>query len=138
MTASATPTDLFVPDFARIVRPFVVLDSKPAPAAPTGQPTDLGALAPVVLSWGAPGAVLQFVDANLRSANPYDSVPKINDPTLGASLEVREISRQTSRVRVENPADPVQYVDIERIEEIVFAAPDGTQFRHIMTNEPEL
>lgn len=36
-----------------------------------------------------------------------------------------EVSRVTSTVRVENPGDPAQYVDVERIDQVLFASGDG-------------
>lgn len=36
-----------------------------------------------------------------------------------------ELSRVTSTVRVENPGDPAQYVDVERIDEVLFSSGAG-------------
>ncbi len=36
-----------------------------------------------------------------------------------------EVSRVTSTVRVENPGDPAQYVDVERIDQVLFTSGAG-------------
>ncbi|MBX9606407.1 MAG: hypothetical protein K2Y51_09285 [Gammaproteobacteria bacterium] len=57
-----------------------------------------------------PGAGAQEA-AGLTTAQPADTYT--------------EVSRVTSTVRVENPGDPAQYVDVERIDQILFASGDG-------------
>lgn len=41
-------------------------------------------------------------------------------------LAWREVSRNTERVRIHNPDDKSQYVDLDRITEVVFASSVGT------------
>lgn len=43
-----------------------------------------------------------------------------------------EVSRVTSVIRVENPNDSFQYVDVERIEEITFRGEDGNDYKFIL------
>lgn len=45
-----------------------------------------------------------------------------------------EFSRSVEVVRVENPDDPEQYVEVERIKSIIFAGPQGTYVRFILNN----
>jgi hypothetical protein len=49
---------------------------------------------------------------------------EINGVTAAGEVWI-EIDRQTSTVRVENPDDSSQYVDVERIDVVTFAGPDG-------------
>lgn len=45
-----------------------------------------------------------------------------------------EIRRRTSTVRVENPDDAEQWVDVERIDEILFVKSDGSTARLSLNN----
>lgn len=61
-----------------------------------------------------------------------------NDETLAEDeLDTEswiELSRFTSTVRVENPEDATQYVDVERMDGVVFNKPDGSRVKLIFTN----
>lgn len=50
------------------------------------------------------------------------------------TLTYTEVSRVTSVIRVENPDDSFQYVDVERIEEIVFRGEDGIDRKFILNH----
>lgn len=45
----------------------------------------------------------------------------------------REITRSTDTVRIENPDDPEQYVDVERVMTVTMSRPDGSSVLMIFT-----
>lgn len=50
-----------------------------------------------------------------------------DDPPPEGPAVWTEIARTTSTVRVENPEDPEQYVDVERVETALFRLPDQSE-----------
>lgn len=72
------------------------------------------------LQWGAAGQLPTATEEN----PPYLNF-KVNDPSNDQSLT--EKSRTTQTVRVQNPDDPDQFVDVQRIQQIVFKAPKTAQ-----------
>ncbi|KJS40353.1 MAG: hypothetical protein VR70_05780 [Rhodospirillaceae bacterium BRH_c57] len=50
-----------------------------------------------------------------------------DDPPPAGPAVWTEIARTTSTVRVENPEDPEQYVDVERVETLLMRGPGGEQ-----------
>lgn len=80
----------------------------------------------------AGGAGVQAIDtqadqSNLSPAQLLD--PGITSPGLTQNLAaghvMTELARVTSIVRVENPSDPAQYVDVERVDVITFEGAAG-------------
>lgn len=102
----------------------------------------VGAVGDAVLRWGAPG-VLQL-SSNLRGFGrggaittiiwPDDEEEPLDEEEQG--LEFQEISRAVTVVRVENPEDSEQFVDVERIDKISFRGPDGIVRTFILNNTP--
>lgn len=56
---------------------------------------------------------------------PSPPPPNPNNPGV-VIYHWTELGRTVSVIRVENPDDSTQFVDIERVESILFAAPDGS------------
>lgn len=50
--------------------------------------------------------------------------------------EEREISRETSTVRVTNPSDPSQFVDVERVESLLVRDLYGRTYTLTLVNQP--
>lgn len=77
----------------------------------------------------APGATdlgpLQLLDPDLVS-------DQVDRDQLG--LVLRETSRTVTIVRVENPDDAAQFVDVERIDQITFQGDDGTTVYTLVLN----
>lgn len=77
--------------------------------------------------WGKPGdsawlgtSRLTF-NPGLTPPDPDPKKKKRKPPSLSARVvQLNEVARATKTVRVSNPADEGQYVDVERIEDIVF------------------
>jgi hypothetical protein len=87
------------------------------------------------------GAGTQATDANPQGSNL--SPDQLLDPTLDAASVTQglnagrvlsEIARLVTVVRVENPSDPAQYVDVERVEVITFGDNDGEKMTLIFDN----
>lgn len=157
--------------FERLVRPFLVKDSRPDPAAPAGEVTDLGALANVALTWGA-GGEFDLPPGGVTTGAEADEAPEITEigesdegppgytgPIIGpvsrsggsffdedeeededTGLErvkkYREVSRVVETVRIENPDDASQFVEVERITEIEFKGPDAWNHRFYFNHPP--
>lgn len=60
----------------------------------------------------------ELLDPKVREADP------VIDPTSATSSYI-EVSRTVSIVRIENPEDETQYVDVERTDAVTLAGPDG-------------
>lgn len=139
-----------------IVRPFVVVDSRPPqPVAPLPV-SDLGALAEASIAWGD---TAEFVDPGpgiITSENQNDGVTRIIIPAqipgsdilrdfedeieeaeeddseeVQPPVEYREIARTVVVVRVTNPQDAQQYVDVEDATDITFRGPEGRDIKLI-------
>lgn len=128
----------------RLVNGFLVVESAPVSLAQPQTPTVLEELPPALLAWGAPsdfllptgqipGLITSRVNiprGNFLSKNWDDSLEDFDEQVENYEDEeippilYHEIAREVSVVRIENPEDPAQYVDVERIERIVFRGPD--------------
>lgn len=165
----------------RIVRPFVILDSRPAQPAEVAA-TDLGALTPVVVEWGqasrfeaparteprvyevpsedsgagvsfdppgedtASGPTYTFTAGPIPPGDFFDEDDEEEaDEGEGegdedASEEARadfvfsEIARAVRVVRVENPEDENQWVEVEVIDRIQFRGRDGLVYEYRLNN----
>lgn len=87
------------------------------------------------------GEGTQATDANPQASNL--SPAQLLDPTLdaasvtqglGAGRVLSEIARLVTVVRVENPSDPAQFVDVERVEIVTFGDADGEKVTLIFDN----
>lgn len=102
----------------RIVRPFITgvtpFDARrlaPEPDRVTNDPT---------MTWGGPnsGTYTQFQVSGI----------------IGGQVNYQEKSRVTETVRVENPDDANQFVEVERIRELVMASEKGEQITFKMNS----
>jgi hypothetical protein len=127
----------------RLVTGFVVVDSAPVSLQQPKPPTVLEAVPPALLSWGAasdfllpngqlPGIIstINIPPGDFLSKN-FDSILRDFEDQVEdyeaedvPPLVYSEVSRTVSVVRVTNPEDAAQYVDVERIETITFRGPD--------------
>lgn len=124
-------------------RAFIAGGTFGAPAAvvqriPRRRPP--GATGEATLRWGAPG---DFQFASNRGGGFAITQPIINrlppgdeaeedDAALG--LIFTETTRQTTTVRITNPSDPADFVDVERIDRISFSGPDGVIRTFVLNN----
>ncbi len=104
----------------QVIRPFQNGDVFTARTlAPVEQPavpnTD-----PIVVSWGA------------ESSGDYTSFALSG--LVGGTVVYSEKSRVTNTVRVTNPQDDSQFVDVERIEKLVLAATNGDEIHFNLNN----
>ncbi len=129
------------PQMERIVRPFVVIDSKPYDPPAPRQPLP-GEDDEAFISWGAPSRfitpqITQPVTSSssfgggFRVTWPEDDKPKKSQ----IERTYTEISRTVDTIKIENPEDSSQYVMIERIDEIQFSAPDGSTATFKLNND---
>lgn len=135
-----------------IVRPFVVVESAPVNRlAPEPEPA---ALPPASIAWGdgsrfiipppPPGDTIGDWEDPI-SDDELDGVPpgtitKVISPLPETDFgddETRvltETQRVTSVVRVENPEDPTQWVDVERIDVLLMQDTNGLLWRFQFRN----
>ncbi len=78
------------------------------------------------LSWTTPGQVTTQVIFT-------DGLPPIDDPEDAARI-FTETEREVDVVRVENPSDSAQFVDVERITKISFLGEDGITRTFVLNN----
>jgi len=154
----------------RIVRPVVIVESRPVTRPALSPVTDLATLPPASITWGKPSDFLPIADRQLDGPLVFEWEDLANDPdwsgttsggdtltkaqippgdfldrvrdsisdleepiaeeTQDPALVYTEIARAVTTVRVENPSDSSQYVDVERIERIVFRGPDGRKHEY--------
>lgn len=123
-----------------IVRPAAVAVGRQSAVALPRFRRPPGASGDAVLTWGRESQ-FQFSDPPAAPENAiYVNLPPIDtsDPnaTDGPDLGLifTETARQTSTVRVFNPQDSADYVDVERIERISFRGPDGLIRTFVLNN----
>lgn len=95
-----------------------------------------GAVGDAVLRWGAPSN-FQFLSDGGTTQPIYNILPggdeeARDDEALG--LVFTETERQVSVVRVSNPLDAADFVDVERIDQISFLGPDGLIRTFVLNN----
>jgi hypothetical protein len=94
-----------------------------------------------LIRWGKPsnyGNASQTPEEDRRGFRIVDPAPK-KDPTEDTRKKTRvytEVNRTTETVRVSNPADSNQYVDVQRILTITFRGPDGVESRFELKPPP--
>lgn len=121
------------PQMERIVRPFLIVDSKPYDPPPVVEPLP-GEGSDAYIAWGAPSRfispqITQPVTSSTSFGGGGYRVEWPDDTKKNKSKvkrEYTETSRTVDTIRIENPEDKTQYVMVERIEEIEFRAPDGS------------
>ena len=103
-----------------------------SPLPPRRRPA--GASGDAVLRWGRPSD-FQFASAAVRrvfvTQPAYDTLPEDDEQV---ELLFTEIARETTTVRIENPSDSSQFVDVEVIDRISFKGPDGVVRTFVLSN----
>jgi len=86
-----------------------------------------------IIIWGGPPSASSVADATAEELqggvtikNPKP-LPKEEEERQVVVRTYTEISRTTETVRVSNPSDPSQYVDVQRIKSIRFMGPQGDE-----------
>ncbi len=97
-----------------------------------------GATGDAVLRWGRPGD-FQFSAGAIPPAatQPIFIILPGGDEgedDLEEGLVFTELSRETTTVRISNPADAGDFVDVERIDRITFDGPDGRRRTFVLNN----
>jgi hypothetical protein len=116
------------PAMEKIVRSFETPKTDPARARRTPVESD-GDLA--ILTWGGEISINDASSGGFSTNNPGGA----DEPQPGSkTLVYNEISRTTNTVRVTNPTDAQDYVDVERITSITFAGPDGKNVKFVLNN----
>lgn len=121
------------------VRPFETPDSRSRRRLGTKVPSEIEELDPVTASWAARRANIIGQNFNLGDdeddeededgggfrviPSEPDDPPEPEDETENVTFV--EAAREVSTVRVKNPQDETQFVDVERIDEVEFATPLG-------------
>ena len=86
-----------------------------------------------ILRWGSPEAVPGETIGTLYQSGRRNEENNTNEEEkANPTVIYREVSRSTATVRVENPTDPEQYVDVVRINEITFQGSDNKNHRFIL------
>ena len=97
-----------------------------------------GASGDAILRWGEPSD-FQFSSrggTRIRFIQPrFSDLPQGDDDDIAADgLIFTEIERKTTTVRITNPQDSEDFVDVERIDQISFLGPDGVIRTFVLTN----
>jgi hypothetical protein len=109
---------------------------RPTPVRRIPRRRPSGAVGEAILRWGDPSA-FQFISGGGTTQPIYDFLPggdeeAEDDEALG--LQFTETERQVTVVRVSNPEDAADFVDVERIDRISFLGPDGLIRTFILNN----
>ena len=91
-----------------------------------------GATGDAVLRWGRASNFPVSAKRTLTTIVNWPTQPEDEEEDLG--LVYTETERITTTVRVENPDDDEQFVDVERIDQITFLGPDGVPRTFVLTN----
>ena len=83
-----------------------------------------GATGEAVHRWGRKANFLFTAPGTVTTVVIFNDLPDIDDPD-GAARIFTETVREVDVVRVTNPSDSAQFVDVERIKRISFRGEDG-------------
>jgi hypothetical protein len=92
-----------------------------------------------LIRWGRPseyGTPTQSKEESRGGVRIVNSTPKKDPEEQKAERVYTEIERTTEKVRVRNPSDSTQYVDVARIKSIRFQGPDGVRVRFDLKPPP--
>ncbi len=101
-----------------------------SPSPPRRRPE--GATGDAVIRWGRASNFPVSAKPNITTVVSFPTAPVDEEEDLG--LIFTETERQTTTVRIENPLDSTQFVDVERIDQITFLGPDGLARTFVLTN----
>ncbi len=103
-----------------------------SPLPPRRRPE--GASGDAVLRWGAPSnfQVASGSGGVFITQPGFDELPPDDDEALGWIFT--ETERQTTTVRIFNPVDANDFVDVEKIDQISFLGPDGLIRTFVLNN----
>ncbi len=101
------------------------------PTSPPHRPPE-GASGDAVLRWGRASNFPISAKATTSTIVSWPTQPEDEEEDEG--LIYNETERQTTTVRIENPDDSTQFVDVERIDQITFLGPDGVARTFVLTN----
>ncbi len=100
-----------------------------SPSPPRRRPE--GATGDAIIRWGRASNFPVSAKTTLRTVVNWPTAPE-DEEDLG--LIFTETERQTTTVRIENPLDSTQFVEVERIDQITFLGPDGLARTFVLTN----
>jgi hypothetical protein len=147
----------------QIVRPFVLVESDPLQRVVPRPETDLEALPEAAIEWGDGSRFMIPPNVTTPPDLIGDWEFPIEDAELGGGVIVNlpgqffweedhllpeddeapeteaiwdEVSRATSTIRVFNPQDENQWVDVERIDSLIMRGPDSRQHVFRFRNPP--
>ena len=92
-----------------------------------------------IFRWGrpfSPGSAAQTPEEDKRGFQIVNPKPNKDPNEEKPVLVYTEVVRVTDTVRVKNPQDAQQYVDVERIKSITFRGPDGVDRRFDLNPPP--
>lgn len=107
-------------DLEKIVRPFQANIPFTARRLTPDQPAEGSTPEIVTLEWG------DTIEANYKQY----SIGGL----AGATVKWTEVSRQTTTVRVSNPSDESQFVDVERIDRLTMRNEKGQEQELVLNN----
>ena len=108
-----------MPGMEYIVRPFLPSSIR-LPAPPEGE----SEFAPnVVVALAQQGSAVTFAWSSSASLTP-------------GKTKYKEVERTTKKVRVENPDDPSQFVEVDRVKKITVANEDSAKEKLTWTFKP--
>jgi hypothetical protein len=125
--------------FESITRPFSLVQSAGPQALPQRRQL-FGEDAEACITWGSASRFLRSDQTEpSRTSGGFSFTTNKRDPEDEPESEdgeriYREVARTVSVIRVENPSDASQFVDVERIETIDFTAPDGGTVRFVLNH----
>ena len=123
------------------LRPFVTVQSDTSPAGLATRRRLPGEGTDAFISWGAASRFLQpefeqpyntNQSFSITATFPEDDTEDEEEPEVQVYDEIR---REVSVIRVENPDDAAQFVDVERIEVIDFRGPAGITVRFRLNHD---
>ena len=110
----------------------------PPASSPPPKRRPEGASGDAVLRWGRPSSFQMSTGSGGGFTQPrIDILPSgddeaANDEALG--LIFTETARLTTTVRISNPLDAADFVDVEQIDRISFRGPDGVIRTFVLSN----
>ncbi len=107
----------------------------PSPALPPRRPPE-GAIGDAVLRWGGPSnfQIASSFGGTFITQPRFDDLPDPEELDEGLGLIFTETARLTTTVRISNPLDVNDFVDVEKIDQISFRGPDNVIRTFVLNN----